>query len=305
MTTLIKSHTATATDFEAYLDAFDTEFTLTGFGAFSDAATFTGDYMGGASGITDVAVEGEQAFAVRGALEYDFATHRLGGTSTGVEFGTGGAQDASSGALTFSELEFSVTFGAEMTDGDAVRELLVDLMGNGGEDDGATSTLRDIIDADSVRFRGNAGDDVFVAGAQADTLLGGRGDDLLRGGGGVDLLKGNRGADDLYGNAKADVLNGGGGADLLVGGRGKDDLTGGKGADTFLFTGKYGRDTVEDFGRGRDVLAFASDDVADFDAAMGFARQRGDDVVIDTDDGLVRLLDTDLDSLTARDFDFV
>ena len=53
------------------------------------------------------------------------------------------------------------------------------------------------------------------------------------------------------------------------------------------------------------MLAFASDDVADFDAAMGFARQRGDDVVIDTDDGLVRLLDTDLDSLTARDFDFV
>ena len=40
MTTLIKSHTATATDFEAYLDAFDTEFTLTGFGAFYAFALF-------------------------------------------------------------------------------------------------------------------------------------------------------------------------------------------------------------------------------------------------------------------------
>ncbi|MEC9434091.1 MAG: calcium-binding protein [Pseudomonadota bacterium] len=303
MTTIITAHSATATDLQAYLDAFDAEFALSGFGAFSQG--ISGDYMGGVSAITDVAVEGDQAFAVRGGLEYDMATHTLGGTATGVEFGTGGSQDPDTGALSFASLDFSFAFSEEMTDGTEVRALLVDLMRNSDGVEGPTSTLRGLVEADSIEFKGAAGDDVFVGGGQADVLVGARGADMLRGGGGADVLNGNRGADELYGNAKADVLNGGGGADLLVGGRGKDELTGGKGADTFQFTGKYGRDTVTDFGTGRDVLAFSSNDVADFDAVMEVARQRGDDVVINTDAGLVRLLDTDLDSLGANDFDFI
>lgn len=303
MTTFITSHSATATDFQAYLDAFDADFELSGFGAFSDG--ISGDYMGAVSAITDVAIEGEQAFAMRGGLEYDMATHTLGGTTTGVEFGTGGSQDADSGALTFDALDFSVTFSEEMTDGTEVRALLVDLMRNSDGEAGPTSTLRGLIDADSLEFRGDAGDDVFVAGAKSDALSGGRGDDMLWGGAGADDLLGGRGADTLYGNARADDLNGGAGADMLIGGRGKDDLTGGKGADDFVFQGKYGRDTVTDFGRGHDTLVFTADDVSDFDAVMAVSRQAGDDVVIHTDDGLVRLLDTDLSDLGVHDFDFI
>lgn len=303
MTTLIKAHAATATDFQAYLDAFDTDFVLSGFGAFSDG--ISGDYMGGASAITDVADDSSQAFALRGALEYDMATHTLGGTATAVEFGTGGSQDAETGALSFETLDFSATFKPELTDGAEVRDLVIDLMRDSEGAEGRTSTLSELIEADSVTFKGNVGDDVFSGGAHDDKLWGGKGDDALWGDKGQDVIRGGAGDDALYGNARADKLFGGAGDDMLTGGRGQDMLTGGRGADSFVFTGKYGRDTVTDFGTGHDVLTFASDDVSDFDAVMAVSRQAGDDVVINTDDGLVRLLDTDLGDLGAQHFDFI
>ena len=113
---------------------------------------------------------------------------------------------------------------------------------------------------------GTAGNDTLLGGSGADRLIGGRGldvlggglgDDRLSGGAGRDLLRGQAGADRLEGGMARDRLAGGRGADTLMGGEGNDTLSGGLGADRFVFTGRFGRDVIEDFGTGADVIVLA------------------------------------------------
>ncbi|MGE4325403.1 MAG: calcium-binding protein, partial [Pseudodonghicola sp.] len=72
----------------------------------------------------------------------------------------------------------------------------------------------------------------------ADKITGSNGKNLLQGGDSNDLLKG------LGGN---DTLEGGDGNDKLDGGNGNDMLAGGAGFDRFIFSGKFGNDTISDF----------------------------------------------------------
>ena len=51
-----------------------------------------------------------------------------------------------------------------------------------------------------------------------------------------------------------DRLAGGRGADTLMGGEGNDTMSGGLGADRFVFTGRFGRDVIEDFSLGTDRI---------------------------------------------------
>ncbi len=111
---------------------------------------------------------------------------------------------------------------------------------------------------------GGAGDDTVRGNGGADTLRGGEGRDWLGGGAGHDSLLGGLDADTLIGGAGndfleggpgADVLRGGAGNDTLVGGGGLDRLIGGDGADTFRIIGpRSGRDRIEDFSSGVDVI---------------------------------------------------
>lgn len=121
------------------------------------------------------------------------------------------------------------------------------LRGQGGED----------------RLIGTAGNDTLLGGGGADRLIGGRGldvlgggagDDRLLGGAGRDVLRGQGGADRLEGGTASDRLVGGRGADTLVGGEGNDTMSGGLAADRFVFAGRFGRDVIEDFGTGADVI---------------------------------------------------
>ena len=74
----------------------------------------------------------------------------------------------------------------------------------------------------------------------------------------------SRNNDDLIlGDKGRNTLLGGGGADVLAGLKGADTLTGGGGADLFVFTAirdskPDAADTITDFGRGADRLAFAA-----------------------------------------------
>src|SRR5690606_4565961 len=54
------------------------------------------------------------------------------------------------------------------------------------------------------------------------------------------------GADTLRGGAGSDVLLGGAGGDELDGGEGRDYLYGGAGSDTYVFTGDFGNDWIND-----------------------------------------------------------
>ena len=90
-----------------------------------------------------------------------------------------------------------------------------------------------------VRFDGGTGDDVLDA-STADRFVFGKGGD---------------GRDVLEGGIADDLLQGGAGDDRLDGGAGRDLLHGGAGADTFsLFTADGGRDVIDDFELGTDVL---------------------------------------------------
>ncbi|MGR3781564.1 MAG: calcium-binding protein [Albimonas sp.] len=304
MTVKIISRTSSEKNFEKYLDAFDAEFALMGFGTFSDDSE--GDYAGAESSIGEDPVRGDQAFLVEGDLSYDITTHRLGGTMDKVAFGYGAAQDAGSGALSLAQTDFEIRFGKTIDDEELARAILVDLMGFDEDDDGsATSALRDEIWGQKIKFIGKGGKDVFTGGNKDDVLKGGGGGDVLKGGKGDDRLIGGGGNDTLDGGQGKDRLDGGKGRDWLSGGADKDWLTGGPGKDRFDFTGKgYDKEIVTDFQIGKDKAVFDARAYDGFDALMEDARQKGDHVILNTDEGWIKLVDTDLDDLSAGDFLF-
>lgn len=83
----------------------------------------------------------------------------------------------------------------------------------------------------------------------ADTLYGVDGNDTLEGGGGDDLISGGPGNDRIVGGTGADWLLGGEGRDTFAFGRLAGPMSA---ADTGV--GPGGRDQVQDFARGEDVL---------------------------------------------------
>lgn len=76
--------------------------------------------------------------------------------------------------------------------------------------------------------------------------VGGADSDSATGGDGHDLLMGLEGADTLQGKAGSDLLVGGDGGDQLDGGEGRDYLYGGAGSDTYVFSGDFGNDWIND-----------------------------------------------------------
>jgi Ca2+-binding RTX toxin-like protein len=102
---------------------------------------------------------------------------------------------------------------------------------------------------------GDAQGDTFVnfsniqGSGFADTLTGDANANRLNGGAGNDVLNGGAGND---------LLEGGAGNDRLIGGTGNDALVGGAGHDTFVFSGLFGNDRIEDFHSGEDVIEIAA-----------------------------------------------
>lgn len=101
------------------------------------------------------------------------------------------------------------------------------------------------------------GDDVLFGNGRANSLLAGRGADVLRGFGNADKLDGGAGSDEIFG---------GSGGDRIDGGRGSDVLQGDRGADDFLFSSRFGHDTITDFQVGVDQI--------DLSAIRGVTRLR-------------------------------
>lgn len=226
-----------------------------------------------------------------------------------VDFGAGMVSGEGIGTNRFTSIE-KLLFGAgddvvtggngdDAFDGGAGNDTL---KGGAGDDTLWGGDGDDLLD-------GGSGDDLLYGGTGDDRLKGGSGDDTLYGGDGDDILDGGSGDDMLYGGDGNDVIDGGSGADRIEGGAGDDVLSGGSGQDTFVFAAGFGHDTITDFrtsGSSSDVLEFATDVFADFDAAMATASQVGSDVVftIDTDTSLT-LENVRLACLSQDDFRFV
>jgi triacylglycerol lipase len=155
---------------------------------------------------------------------------------------------------------------------------------------------------------GGAGADALTGGGRADALFGLAGNDRLSGGNGDDLLVGGAGRDRLTGGNGADRLFGGAGDDLFVGGAGDDTMSGGFGSDLFDFrAGLAGDDVVTDFDMGEegdDRLRFSRVDFASFAEVVAHAREDGDALVIEGENGSVRLMGLQLVDLTAADVIF-
>jgi Ca2+-binding RTX toxin-like protein len=153
---------------------------------------------------------------------------------------------------------------------------------------------------------GRSGSDQLYGGGGADDLVGGKGSDLLHGGSGNDVLKGGSGSDTLKGGSGSDSLFGGSGEDILIGGRGIDHLSGGKNADTFIFSGRFGSDTITDFvPRGKDKIDISAFSQVDSfrDLKENHMEQVEDDVVISLGrKGSITINGVDLSELRARDF---
>ena len=79
-----------------------------------------------------------------------------------------------------------------------------------------------------------------------DTINATERSDVLHGGDGNDYITANKGDDYLDGGAGDDSLYGGEGDDVLIGGAGNDRLDGGYGADTYVFSGDYGHDVIQE-----------------------------------------------------------
>ncbi|MFC4671653.1 M10 family metallopeptidase C-terminal domain-containing protein [Seohaeicola nanhaiensis] len=231
MTITIRAGNAGASDFYAYLDAFDTDFTPAGRGAFSNG--LSGNYAASESDLSDTPDTDAQAYVIRGGLSYSMATHVVSGPVRAVEFGHGATSTSGEGGVAsfeMTELDFKVTFSPKIAAAES-HDVIYGLLGSAPDGEGATEALLEVIKSDSITFRGGAGADKFLGFRHDDVLIGGRGND---------------------------ILNGRVGDDDLTGGAGRDVLIGGRGADTFHFTKFFGRDIVRDFEAGTDTLDFSA-----------------------------------------------
>lgn len=162
-----------------------------------------------------------------------------------------------------------------------------ELHGNGGDDELSGGNGHD-------KLFGEQGNDAISAGAGNDTIDGGTGDDKLRGEAGNDVIAGGKGADYLEGGSGNDQLSGGAGIDKIVGGIGADVIEGGAGddqlwggdwaadheADTFVFRAGCGKDMVQDFEDGRDLIDLSSFDT-DYASVKAACSDQGWATVID------------------------
>ena len=161
------------------------------------------------------------------------------------------------------------------------------------------------------KFKGLAGDDKIIGRGGDDKLFGSKGDDVIKGSKGNDKVVGNGGADSLYGNGGKDKLvggkgydslAGGGGNDVLIGGKGKDDLKGGGGNDKFVFKKATGRDVIEDFQDGNDMIVLKKWGVDNFDDLT--IKDHDDGVLLKSGKSTILLQDMDIADIGADDFIF-
>jgi Ca2+-binding RTX toxin-like protein len=112
----------------------------------------------------------------------------------------------------------------------------------------------------------------------------------------------------VLGGHLGDTIVTGAGADTIAGGAGNDVMTGGLGADRFNFAGHFGQDTITDFsaaGAAHDVLHFAANDFASFDALQPHIATVGTGVVITLDaHDSITLQHVSLADVTSADFLF-
>lgn len=224
--------------------------------AFADHLTGSaGDNVldGGVSGDTLTGGDGSDTYYVDAALPLIFTPATAPDTvvETNADVVTGGFDTV----LLRSVSVYGYTLGTNIESGRLLMTAAADLRGN------ALDNLL-IAGAGNNVLNGDAGNDTAsylfsslgvnvsldLAGAQ---VTGGSGSDTLLL---IENLGGSQYVDTLTGNVAANRLSGDAGADELNGRGGNDTLVGGAGSDRFVFEGAAGIDTLQDFISGTDRI---------------------------------------------------
>ncbi|MBX9455512.1 MAG: hypothetical protein KL863_05490 [Rhizobium sp.] len=169
---------------------------------------------------------------------------------------------------------------------------------------------------------GGDGDDLYIIGksntqiveqpgfgydkvrSTASFTLGENLEDLTLLGGKNANATGNEGSNVLTGNKGDNILNGLGGDDYLKGGKGDDTLFGGAGQDMFDFRKGSGRDVVEDFTNGEDIIftPFANDGPEIADLIANHAVEKNGGVMISYGEDSIFLKGMTMNQLDETDF---
>jgi Ca2+-binding RTX toxin-like protein len=190
-------------DFAAYLADFEANFTRSGFGWFSGSAS---DFSGNEYATTeqpnlipDTSKRSVVFESGGGAIEYDFATHVVGGDLDAIRFGYGLSYNSSTDTFPLSQVDLRISGIGYVNQTNSVHTLIGGVMNND------LSDLRTLLAANEIKFVGGAGADVFTGYNKNDKIYGGAGKDTLSGAGGDDLIDGGTGADTMRGGTGNDT----------------------------------------------------------------------------------------------------
>lgn len=194
-------------DVAAYLADFDANFAPVGFGYFSSNPNdFSGKQYAATEQsnlIPNTGLQSVVADSGGAGINYDFATHVVGGTVDSVSFGYGMTYDGGTDSFPLTQLDLTIS-GLGLTgsgSGNLVSQFLNDMR------TGSAATLNSLLSAAEINFVGGSGGDTFTGYAHNDTIDGGDGNDTLGGAGGDDTLTGGIGNDTfVYDGQGADTI---------------------------------------------------------------------------------------------------
>ena len=164
--------------------------------------------------------------------------------------------------------------GCRIDYGSAPGGIHVDLGAGRAQNDGygGTDTYRGRV----WEIRGSHFTDTIIGSGNDESFIGRRGNDTIDGRGGWDRLRFDRGSQSIrnlvvdlsegtatgtwngeafaYRISNIESVRGSAGDDVLIGNAGNNRLRGGPGDDQFVFVRRHGRDVIDDFTNGEDVI---------------------------------------------------
>ena len=170
---------------------------------------------------------------------------------------------------------FNLSGGSFRIDyGSAPGGIHVDLGAGRARNDGYGGT--DTYSGRVWEIRGSHFTDTIIGSGNDESFIGRRGNDTIDGRGGWDRLRFDRGSQSIrnlvvdlsegtatgtwngeafaYRISNIEYVRGGSGDDILIGDAGNNRLRGGPGDDQFVFVRRHGRDVIDDFTNGEDVI---------------------------------------------------